>query len=202
MEDKRYGDITKFQKELIDSINDDSNRLLKITGELLDMGQVETGNLLLSFGSTHPQNIIKYSCETIRVMAEQKEITLNIKCPKSLPEVWADLDKTAWVLINFLTNAIKYSHVSSTIDITVKKSSSSMIEFSVRDYGKGIDDIYLPRIFERYFKVPGSEFGISGTGLGLAIAKDFIKAQGGEIGVESKINEGSRFFFLLPVSLI
>jgi signal transduction histidine kinase len=202
MEDKRYGTITKFQKELIDSINDDSDRLLKITSELLDMGQVETGNLLLSFGSTHPQNIIKYSCETIRFIAEQKEITLNIKCPKSLPEVWADLDKTAWVLINFLTNAIKYSHIASTIDITVKKNSSSMIEFSVKDYGRGIEEIYLPRIFERYFKVPGSEFEVSGTGLGLAIAKDFIKAQGGEIGVESKINEGSRFFFLLPVSLV
>jgi len=202
MEDKRYGTITKFQKELIDSINDDSNRLLKITSELLDMGQVETGKLLLSFAGTHPYNIIKYSCETIRFIAEQKQITLNIKCPKILPEVWADLDKTAWVLINFLSNAIKYSYEGSTIDITVKKHSSTMIEFAVKDYGKGIDEMYLPRIFERYFKVPGSAFQVSGTGLGLAIAKDFISAQGGQIGVESKINEGSRFFFLLPVSLV
>jgi PAS domain S-box-containing protein len=202
MEDKRYGTITNFQKELINNINDDSDRLLKITSELLDMGQVETGQLLLNFGSTHPQNIIKYTCETIRFIAEQKEITLNIKCPKSLPEVWADLDKTTWVLINFLSNAIKYSPIGSVIDITVKKFSSAKIEFSVKDYGKGIDEIYLPRVFERYFKVPGSEFAISGTGLGLAIAKDFIEAQDGEIGVESKIGEGSRFYFMLPVSLI
>jgi signal transduction histidine kinase len=200
MEDKRYGTVTKFQKELINNINDDSNRLLKITGELLDMGQVETGKLLLSFGSAHPQNIIKYTCETIRFIAEQKEIKLHIKCPKSLPEVWADLDKTAWVLINFLTNAIKYSSPKSAIDIVVKKSSSGMIEFSIKDYGKGIDEIYLPRIFERYFKVPGSDATISGTGLGLAIAKDFIEAQGGAIGVESKLGEGSRFYFLLPTS--
>ena len=202
MEDKRYGTVTKFQKELINNINDDSNRLLKITSELLDMGQVETGKLLLNFGSTHPQNIIKYTCETIKFIAEQKEITLNIKCSKSLPEVWADLDKTTWVLINFLSNAIKYSSRKSVIDITVKKHSSTKIEFSVKDYGKGIEEIYLPRIFERYFKVPDSEFAVSGTGLGLAIAKDFIDAQGGEIGLESKIGEGSRFFFTLPVSLI
>jgi len=202
MEDKRYGTITNFQKELINNINDDSDRLLKITSELLDMGQVETGQLLLNFGSTHPQNIIKYTCETIRFIAEQKEIVLNIKCPKSLPEVWADLDKTTWVLINFLSNAIKYSPTGSVIDITVKKFSSAKIEFSVKDYGKGIDEIYLPRVFERYFKVPGAEFAISGTGLGLAIAKDFIEAQDGEIGVESKIGEGSRFYFMLPVSLI
>ncbi|MDP9077826.1 MAG: ATP-binding protein [Bacteroidota bacterium] len=202
MEDKRYGTITNFQKELINNINDDSDRLLKITSELLDMGQVETGKLLLNFGNTNPQNIIKYACETIRFIAEQKEITLNLKCPKNLTDVWADPDKTAWVLINFLTNAIKYSSEKSTIDVTVKKHSSAKIEFSVKDHGKGIEEIYLPRIFERYFKVPGSDFAVSGTGLGLAIAKDFIEAQGGEIGVESKIGEGSRFYFLLPVSLI
>lgn len=200
MEDKRYGTITNSQKELINNINDDSDRLLKITSELLDMGQVETGKLLLNFGNTHPQNIIKYACETIRFIAEQKEITLNTKCPKNLPEVWADPDKTAWVLINFLSNAIKYSSKKSAIDITVKKHSSAKLEFSVKDHGKGIEEIYLPRVFERYFKVPGSDFAVSGTGLGLAIAKDFIEAQGGEIGVESKIGEGSKFFFTLPVS--
>jgi PAS domain S-box-containing protein len=202
MEDKRYGTVTESQKELINNINDDSDRLLKITSELLDMGQVETGKLLLNFGSTHPHNIIKYTCETIRFIAEQKEIALNIKCPKNLPDVWADADKTTWVLINFLSNAIKYSAVESVIDISVRKLSSTKVEFSVKDYGKGIDEIYLPRVFERYFKVPGSEFAVSGTGLGLAIAKDFIEAQGGEIGVESKVGEGSRFFFTLPVSLI
>jgi signal transduction histidine kinase len=202
MEDKRYGTITNFQKELINNINEDSDRLLKITSELLDMGQVETGKLLLNFGNTHPQNIIKYACETIRFIAEQKEITLNLKCPKNLPDVWADPDKTAWVLINFLTNAIKYSSKKSVIDITVKKHPSAKIEFSVKDHGKGIEEIYLPRVFERYFKVPGTDFAVSGTGLGLAIAKDFIEAQGGEIGVESKIGEGSRFFFTLPISLI
>ncbi len=200
MEDKRYGTVTKFQKELINNINDDSNRLLKITSELLDMGQVETGKLLLNFGSTDPKNIVNYACEAIQFIARQKEITLNIKCPKGLTEVWADPDKTAWVLINFLTNAIKYSPQSSIIDVTVKKSSLGRVEFSVKDSGNGIEEIYLPRIFERYFKVPGSEFSVPGTGLGLAIAKDFIEAQGGEIGVESKIGEGSRFFFLLPTS--
>jgi signal transduction histidine kinase len=200
MEDKRYGTVTKFQKELINNINDDSNRLLKITGELLDMGQVETGKLLLNFESTHPENIIKYTCEAIRFIAEQKEITLKVKCLKSLPEVWADPDKTAWVLINFLSNAIKYSSKSSVIDIVVRKTPLAKIEFSVKDYGKGIEEIYLPRIFERYFKIPGSDFSVSGTGLGLAIAKDFIEAQSGEIGVESKIGEGSRFYFLLPTS--
>jgi PAS domain S-box-containing protein len=201
LEDERFGVTNQFQKELIKNIDDDSDRLLKITGELLDMGQVETGKLLLNFGSTHPQNIIKYTFETIRIIAEQKGITIKINCSKKLPEVWADLDKTTWVLINFLSNAIKYSSPDSIIELSVKKHPSRMIEFSVRDYGRGIAETYLPRVFERYFKVPDSGSNISGTGLGLAIAKDFIEAQAGQIGVESKVNEGSRFYFTLPVSL-
>ena len=199
MQDKRYGTITKFQKELIRNIDDDSNRLLKITSELLDMGQVETGKLLLNFGSTDPKSILKYSCETVRFIAEQKDLIFNVKYPRNLPAVWVDPDKTAWVLINFLTNAIKYSLPNGTVDITVKKISLAMVEFSVKDTGKGIGEIYLPRIFERYFKVPGSDFSVTGTGLGLAIAKDFIEGQGGKIGVESRIGEGSRFYFQVPV---
>lgn len=202
LEDERFGTTNDFQKELIKNIDDDGDRLLKITSELLDMGQVETGKLLLNFGSTHPKNIIKYTYETIRIIAKQKEIEVKISCSKRLPDVWADLDKTTWVLINFLSNALKYSPHKSIIELSVKKSASKMIEFSVRDYGRGIEETYLPRVFERYFKVPDSSSDISGTGLGLAIAKDFIEAQGGQIGVESKINEGSRFYFLLPVSII
>ena len=202
LEDERFGTTNDLQKELIKNIDDDSDRLLKITGELLDMGQVETGKLLLNFSNTHPQNIVKYTHETIKMLARQKEIKVKISCPKRLPEVWADLDKTTWVLINFLSNAIKYSSQKSMIDLTVKKHPSKMIEFSVKDYGRGIEETYLPRVFERYFKVPDPGSNISGSGLGLAIAKDFIEGQGGQIGVESKMNEGSRFYFLLPVSLI
>jgi PAS domain S-box-containing protein len=202
LEDERFGDTNDFQKELIKNIDDDSDRLLRITSELLDMGQVETGKLLLNFGRTHPQNIIKYTYETIKMIAKQKEVEVKISCSKRLPDVWADLDKTTWVLINFLSNAIKYSYPKSVIELSVKKSAPKMIEFSVKDYGRGIEETYLPRVFERYFKVPDPGSNISGTGLGLAIAKDFIEAQGGQIGVESKINEGSRFYFMLPVSLI
>ena len=72
-----------------------------------------------------------------------------------------------------------------------------MIEFSVRDFGIGIEDKYKERLFQRYFQVPGS--ARSGTGLGLAISKEFIEAQNGKIGVESTVGQGSRFYFTLPV---
>jgi signal transduction histidine kinase len=100
-------------------------------------------------------------------------------------------------LINLLSNAIKYSHEKSVVDLIVKKQKGDEIEFSVKDHGRGIDQRYLSRIFDRYFKVPGASSEQTGTGLGLAIAKDFIEAQAGKIGVESEVGEGSRFYFTL-----
>ncbi|HVS90537.1 MAG TPA: ATP-binding protein [Mucilaginibacter sp.] len=197
LEDKRIGEINPEQKQLLENIDDDSRRLLQITGELLDMAQVETGKLHLNFGSTHPKNIVDYAVKAVKFTADQKEVTLKVDCDDSLPEVRADLDKTTWVLINLLSNAIKYSPERSQVRLAVKKLKGDDVEFSVTDHGQGIESRYLSRIFERYFKVPGSKGEQSGTGLGLAIAKDFIEAQSGKIAVESELGEGSRFYFTL-----
>ncbi|HEY0244416.1 MAG TPA: ATP-binding protein [Mucilaginibacter sp.] len=199
LEDKRVGEINKEQKQLLQNIDDDAHRLLQITGELLDAAQVETGKIHLNFGSTHPKNVVNYAVQAIHSLAEQKEVTIDVTCPESLPNIMADLDKTTWVLINLLSNAIKYSPSKSTINLTVKKQGNAL-EFSVKDQGQGIDAKYLSRIFERYFKVPGADAEKTGTGLGLAIAKDFIEAQGGTIGVESEAGDGSRFYFTLNIN--
>jgi PAS domain S-box-containing protein len=200
LEDSRIGEVNGEQRQLLENIDEDARRLLQITGELLDMSQVETGKLQLNFGSTHPKNIVDYAVKALKTTADQKQVSLNVECDENLPDVHADLDKTTWVLINLLSNAIKYSHEKSNVDLSVKKHNGDTVEFSVRDHGRGIDQKYLSRIFERYFKVPGATFGQTGTGLGLAIAKDFIEAQAGKIGVESEMGEGSRFYFTLKRS--
>jgi len=197
LEDDRIGKINPEQRQLLENIDEDSRRLLQITGELLDLGQAETGKLQLNFGSTHPRNIVSYALRAVKTTADQKQVTISVQCDDSLPDVQADLDKTTWVLINLLTNAVKYSPEKAVVDLTVKKHKADEIEFAVQDHGQGIDQQYLSRIFERYFKVPGSNSDKTGTGLGLAIAKDFIEAQSGKIGVESKVGKGSRFYFTL-----
>jgi len=202
LEDARVGAINNEQQQLLQNIDDDTQRLLHITAELLDAAQIETGKINLNFGSTHPKNIVNYAVQAIKSLADQKEITIAVNCADNLPNVMADLDKTTWVLINLLSNAIKYSPTKATINLDVKKNRSNIIEFSVRDSGQGIDAKYLSRIFERYFRVPGAEADKTGTGLGLAIAKDFIEAQGGTIGVESERGEGSRFYFDLNVNTV
>jgi two-component system sensor histidine kinase VicK len=197
LEDERIGEVNAEQRQLIGNIDDDTRRLLLITGELLDMAQVETGKLQLNFGSTHPQNIVDYAVKAIKFIADQKQVEIKVKCDENLPKVHADLDKTTWVLINLLSNAIKYSHEKSVVELTVKKYKNDEIEFSVTDHGKGIEEQYLPRLFERYFKVPNASSEQAGTGLGLAIAKDFIEAQAGKISVDSEIGSGSTFCFTL-----
>ncbi len=193
--DSRVGDLNSEQQDLIKSITDDSDRLLKITGELLNMSQVETGNLQLKLQQANPGDIVEQAIQAVLFQAQQKNISIKKNINENLPSVVADTEKTSWVLINFLTNAIKYSGESSAIEVAVYPNEQSVI-FSVTDQGKGIDEKYIPKIFDRYFKVPGTQERI-GTGLGLSISKEFIEAQNGHIWATSTIGQGSRFSFEL-----
>jgi signal transduction histidine kinase len=197
LKDDRIGSINSQQKELLEHIGEDSDRLLKITSELLDLSQVETGNIQLNFIPSDPASIIDYALNSVRFTAEQKMIDLLIDAQPNLPKVQVDVEKTAWVLVNFLSNALRYSAEKSKIIIGVSEKNNQVI-FSVRDFGKGIDEQYQKRLFDRYFQVPTDGQNKAGSGLGLAISKDFIEAQQGHIWVESAIGEGSTFYFALP----
>ncbi|WP_369014825.1 sensor histidine kinase [Flavobacterium anhuiense] len=196
LENGKTGDMNDDQKQLVESIKDDSQRLLKITGELLNLSQLETGNIQLNIGKSNPYEIVKYAVEAVKVQADQKQIQLVVDADENLKNVKADAEKTGWVLINYLSNAIRYSSEKSTILIKLKEENNQMV-FQVIDTGKGIDTRYKDRVFDKYFQVPGSQK--SGTGLGLAISKEFIEAQNGSVGVESNLGLGSTFWFTLMV---
>ena len=193
LSDERTGPLTADQTELVNSIGDDADRLLKITSELINMAQVETGNIQFNLQPTPVISIVEDALDAVQIQARQKNITVKTNIPPVTPMIQADKEKTTWVLINLLTNAIKYSFESSVIEISVT-SQNDRVEISVKDHGRGIDEKYLPRVFDRYFKVPGS-LERSRTGLGLAISKEFIEAQGGKIRVHSRLGEGSEFGF-------
>ncbi len=197
IEDERVGKLNKEQSDLIDHIKDDSDRLLKITSELLDLAQVETGNIQLNFLPTEPDEIINYAINAVKFQADQKQVHIESRSAPHLPKVHVDVEKTTWVLINFLSNALRYSPEKGKVVIEVKPKGDQ-IEFSVQDFGKGIEEQYQARLFERYFQVPTDGKNKSGTGLGLAISKDFIEAQKGEIFVQSELGTGSTFGFILP----
>lgn len=199
MDDERVGAMNVEQKELVQHIREDCGRLLKITSELLDLAQVETGNLQLNFVKSDPRKIAIYAMDSVRFQAEQKNIELELISRNNLPKVNVDVEKTAWVLVNFLSNALRYSSEKSKVQIQIIEKGEE-IEFSVRDFGKGIEEIYQKRLFDKYFQVPTDGNNKSGSGLGLAISKDFIEAESGKIWVESALGEGSKFCFSLPIA--
>lgn len=199
LNDERVGHLNPEQQQLMEHIGEDSARLLKITSELLELSQVETGNIQLNYVPAEPLQIVKYALDAVKFQAEQKRVELEIKSAANLPKVQVDVEKTAWVLVNFLSNALRYSPEKSKVIIELKHYAGR-VEFSVRDFGKGIDEQFQKRLFDRYFQVPTDGQNKSGSGLGLAISKDFIEVQQGKIGLESALGEGSRFFFTLPES--
>jgi signal transduction histidine kinase len=197
LENEQIGTLNSEQKNLIESINQDASRLLKITGELLNMAQVESGNIQLSIRPTDPNEIVSYALNAIKTQANQKQIQIDINCPENISSVLADNEKTAWVITNLLSNAIRYSYDNSTVFLTLTENENS-VEISVRDTGQGIAPQYKEKIFDRYFRVPGTKK--EGTGLGLAISKEFMEAQGGQITVESEFGAGTTFTISLNKS--
>lgn len=195
---QKFGELNEQQQELLKSINEDGQRLLDITGELLNLSQVESGNIRLTVEKCSPKEIVQTAVKNVEKLAEQKNISINTEyLLEENDAVTADFDKTVWVMNNFLTNALKHSFQDENIKIVVEKLNS-FIQFSIIDTGSGIDEKYHRQIFDRYFQVPGEHQ--NGTGLGLAISKNFIEKQHGEIGVKSSLNNGSTFYFRLPVS--
>lgn len=191
LENKKIGYLNEEQLLLLNSIGDDASRLLKIIGELLNITQIENGNIQLSIMPIKVNELISYALDTLKTQAEQKNITFNIQCPDSIPNVMADNEKTAWVLTNLISNAIRYSYENSTIFISAKVSENNVVVF-IKDAGMGIASEYKDKIFNRYFRVPGTNK--EGNGLGLSISKEFIEAQGGKISlVESQVGIGSIF---------
>lgn len=190
LENEHTGSLNDEQKDLISSLRDDTDRLLRTTGELLNITQVETGNTAMTLEPCDVDNIITAAIEGNKVQAGAKQIVIRSNIPSGLPEILADKEKAIWIVSNLISNAIRYSYENSTIEIHSEIKQGKVLIY-VKDHGIGIADNYLPKVFDKYFRVPGTQR--EGTGLGLAISKEFMEAQGGEILVSSNPGEGSCF---------
>ena len=199
LEDQRIGALSPEQKDLAESIKDNSERLLNITGELLNMTQVESGKLQLKPKITKPIELIDYAIKANSVQAEKFNIHIEVEYPEDgkIGKLFVDSEKIAWVLTNLLSNAIRYSPENSRVIIGARQPDEHHIELYVRDFGKGIDPRYHESIFEHYFRVPGTK--VQGSGLGLAISRDFVEAHNGTLTVESQVGQGSTFIVRLKV---
>ena len=198
LEDRRVGALNSEQVEMAESIRENSERLLSITGELLNMTQVESGKLQLKPKITKPIELIDYAIHATRVQAEKSNVQIEVDYPEDkVKKLFVDSEKIAWVLTNLLNNAIRYSAEYGRVVISVKEVDDKNLSISIKDFGKGIDPRYHESIFEPYFRVPGTK--VQGSGLGLSISRDFVEAHGGTLKIESEIGKGSEFIMTLPV---
>jgi signal transduction histidine kinase len=197
LEDRRIGSVNDEQKGLINSIRQQSFRLSKVVNELLDFSQAETGNIKLRITEIRPEDIVELAVIALMMLLSEKNIQLETELTDPLPSIKADLEKTVWVLVNIINNAIRYSPLGGTITLKAVEDNR-FIKFIVKDQGPGISEEDCEKIFEKFVQV--GKRTSKGSGLGLAIAKEFVLAQGGKIWVESKPGEGSTFLFTIPVA--
>jgi two-component system sensor histidine kinase KdpD len=183
------------QKELVDVIEEETDRLDFLVSETIRMARIEAGDLRLD---TRPQpvgELISAALQKLHILLEDREV--SVESEPDLPEVTADAELIGLTIRQLLTNALKYANPESPIVIKAI-AMDDVVRISVRDFGPGIAPKNLQRIFERYYRVEDTASRIPGTGMGLTIARDIVKAHGGEIGVQSVLGEGSEFFFTLP----
>jgi two-component system, NtrC family, sensor histidine kinase KinB len=193
--DERIGTLSNEQKELVASLKEESGRLSTIIKELLDIAQVETGNIRLNLDTVNPEDILTFAIQMVHRQMEEKKIRLVTSVSEQLPPVKADIEKSVWVLTNLLSNAVRYTEESGEILVALRPVMGE-VHFSVKDNGPGINHADQEKIFQPFVQLePGKKK--EGVGLGLAISKEFIHKQGGNLWVESQPGAGARFIFSL-----
>lgn len=195
LEDTRMGKLNEEQQNVVKSLRQQGNRLSRVIKELLEYSQIESGNIRLKFSPVRPDDVIDLAVSALMMLIGEKEIRLETDIEEGLPAIHADIEKTVWVLVNILSNAIRYSQKGDTIKIGLKAEPEG-VRFFVTDSGPGIAEEDQAKLFQRYVQV--GQKSQQGWGLGLAISKEFVQAQGGKIWVESAVGRGSTFSFVLP----
>jgi len=199
MQDERL-DAARRQ-EIAGGIRAETQRLLGMVGQLIEVSRLDAGKeIRLNLAAVPLPEVVRYATDTVRAQLTDKDLRLAVHLAEPLPPALADEEKTTWVLINLLSNAIRYSPHGAVLTIKVVPWGE-MVQLSVEDQGPGIAKEFHQRIFQRFGGVLGPAGQQRGSsGLGLSISREFITAQGGQLWVESQPGAGSCFTFTLPAA--
>ena len=200
------GELTSEQDEYIRQILRKGKDLLNLINDLLDTGHLESGKLAIRYREVNLEDVIQSVLSTTRHVTEVTPI-IKVDIPEGLPVFEGDPEKITQVLVNLVTNALKFSPPASAVTIAAgmlegrrETDLSELIKISVTDQGIGIPEDEILRIFEQFFQVQsGTSRSYKGAGLGLYICRSFVELHGGKIWVDSEEGKGSTFSFTLPV---
>jgi signal transduction histidine kinase len=193
--EEMIGGLNPKQTELLVAARDDSERLLTMINDLLDLARLESGESKMLLESKSPRELVKDAVSDSKDFAETLGVKLATDFDESLPSVGVEERQIAHVFSNLITNAAKHSPRGEQIVVQARKHDGG-VRFAVIDKGHGIPPQFQPRVFDKFFRVPGEDR--NGAGLGLSIAREIVHAHHGSVGVKSTPGEGSEFFFILP----
>ena len=198
--------------ELINSAQMSGNRLLELVSDLLDVSKYEAGNIAFDKDSVPVTRFIDPILKQMEVQFRQKNVTLTTSYADGLPNVYVDAQKTEQVMMNFLSNALKFTKSGGSIIIAAEAITERIhteledlnrrfVRVKITDNGVGISPEEIPMLFKRYKQASSARTTKQkGTGLGLVICKLIVEAQGGTVGVQSELGKGATFSFTLPVA--
>ena len=187
------------RRDLVGTLQREISRLSQLTTGFLDMARLESGRVRFRYEPFQLVDLIAECLDIVQPQAAERGLAVSTLVADGLAPIESDRDKVKQVLLNLLTNAVKYNrpHGRITVEVT---ALPERIRTSVADTGKGIPPGAAARLFERFYRAPGSDDYAAGTGLGLPIAKRIVEALGGEIGLLPAGAEGSTFYFDLPLN--
>lgn len=195
------GGITEKQRTALATIDDSCKTMLELINDLLDINAIESGQLTLNITQVDLKPYLTASYEANALLAQGKNITLELEMPQELPQLWIDPERMNQVLGNLIGNAIKYSFPGTTTTLRVELVDGE-VHFLVTDRGQGIPPEDLPKLFQDFGKAKVRPTGgEKSTGLGLAICRRIVEAHKGRIWCESEVGKGSTFFVAIPVSV-
>jgi len=183
------------QRELLTVIDEESDRLNQLVSEAVEMAQLDTKEVHMSFAPTEVGALVEQALQNCSSLLDDREVRVDLP---TLPEVMADADFITKVLTNLIENAAKYSPAGSPISVSAERKGR-VVSVSVADRGIGIDLSEQSLIFERFYRASVPSQQTWGTGMGLAISRAIIEAHQGTLSVTSQLGEGSVFSFTLPV---
>jgi signal transduction histidine kinase len=196
--EEAVGPLTPKQMELLLDARENSERLLAMVNNLLDLARLEQGSRQLELKHESPQSLLQTAAEAARPRAEDKGVEIVLDVLRGLPSVAVDASRLGHALRNLLDNALTYTERGGRITLAASADGDA-VTLSVADTGIGISREHLPHVFEKFFRVPGQSRG-AGTGLGLAIVNEIVTAHGGTITCESQPGIGTVFRLRLRVA--
>jgi PAS domain S-box-containing protein len=192
------GEVTEEQKEFLDIVKNNSDRLVLLVNDLLDVSRIEAGRVNLRLQPVDLAGSIHEVATSLRPLMEQKRQSLKLELPADLPQVRADRDRVAQIVTNLLSNAHKYTLEGGAVTVRAQ-AREDRVQVEVSDTGVGMTADERDKLFTKFFRAqnPATQ-NVSGTGLGLNIVKSLVEKQGGRIWVTSEPMKGSTFIFTIP----